>query len=45
MLTEEMKETVADWLNGLAADCYDEIIKLVQCVDKCLNRNGGYAEK
>jgi hypothetical protein len=46
MLTEEVKETVTDWLNGLAADCYDEgIIKLVQCLDKCLNRNGGCAEQ
>jgi histone-lysine N-methyltransferase SETMAR len=28
---EEVKETVTDWLNGLAADLYDEgIVKLVQ---------------
>jgi hypothetical protein len=35
---EEMKETVMDWLNGLAANCYGEwIIKLVQHINKCLN--------
>jgi histone-lysine N-methyltransferase SETMAR len=43
---EEMKETVKDWLNGLAADFHDEgIIKLVQHLDKCLNRSGDYVEK
>jgi hypothetical protein len=43
---KEVKETVMDWLNGLVADFYDEgIIKLVQCLDKCLNHNGNYAEK
>jgi hypothetical protein len=37
----EVKETVTGWLNGLAAVFYDEgIIKLVECLDKCLNCNG-----
>jgi histone-lysine N-methyltransferase SETMAR len=32
---EEVKETVTDWLNGLAANFYDEgIVKLVQRLDK-----------
>jgi hypothetical protein len=40
------KETVTDWLNGLAADFYDEgIVKLVQRVDKCLKSNVHYVEK
>jgi hypothetical protein len=35
-----------DWLNGLAADFYEEgISKLVQRLDKCLNRNRDYTEK
>jgi hypothetical protein len=43
---EEIKETVSDWLKHLAADFYDEvIIKLVQCLDKCLYYNGNHAEK
>jgi hypothetical protein len=43
---EEVKETVTGWLNGLAADFYDEgTVKLVQLLDKCLNRNGDYVEK
>jgi hypothetical protein len=43
---EEVKQTVSGWLNGLAADFYDEgIVKLVQRLNKCLNRNGGYIEK
>jgi hypothetical protein len=30
---EEVKETVADWLNGLDTDFYNEgIVKLVQCL-------------
>jgi hypothetical protein len=46
MATDEVKERVMDWLNGLGADFYDEgIIKLVQCLNKCLNCNGGYVEK
>jgi hypothetical protein len=43
---EEVKETVIDWLNRLATDFYDEkIVKLVQGLDKCLNRNGDYVDK
>jgi hypothetical protein len=42
----EFKETATDWLNGLAADSYDEeIVKPVQRLDKCLKHNGDYAEK
>jgi hypothetical protein len=38
---EEVKESVPDSLNGLAADFYDEgILKLVLRVDKRLNPNG-----
>jgi hypothetical protein len=41
-----VKETVTDWLNGLAADLYYEgIMKLVQRLDKCLNRNVDYEEQ
>jgi hypothetical protein len=44
MATDEVKETVMDWLNGLAADSYDEgIIKLVR-LDTCLNHNVNYVE-
>jgi hypothetical protein len=42
---EEVKETVADWLNELAADFCCEIVKLEQRLDKCLNFNGDYVEK
>jgi hypothetical protein len=43
---DELKETVTDWLNWLAADFYDErIVKLVQHLDKCLDRDGDYVEK
>jgi hypothetical protein len=42
---EEVKETVTDWLNGLAADLYDErIVEFVQRLDKCLNRNRDYVQ-
>jgi hypothetical protein len=35
-----------DWLNGLEADFYDEgIVKPVERLDKCLNRNAHYLEK
>jgi hypothetical protein len=34
----EVKETVTAWLNGLAAEFYDEgIVKLLSQLDKCLN--------
>jgi hypothetical protein len=43
---EEVKEKVMEWLSGLAADVYDEgFMKLVERLDKCLNRNGGFVEK
>jgi hypothetical protein len=43
---EEVKETVTDWLNGLAADFYDKgIVKLLQRLDKCMNHNGDYKEE
>jgi hypothetical protein len=42
---EEVKETVTDWLNGLGADFYDGTVKLLQRLDKRLNRNGDYVEK
>jgi hypothetical protein len=43
---EEVKEIGTDWLNWLAADFYDEgIVRLVQYLDKSLNRNGDYAKK
>jgi hypothetical protein len=46
MATDEVKETVIDWLNGPAANFYDKgTVKLVQRLDKCLNHNGDYAEK
>jgi hypothetical protein len=35
-----------DWLSVLAADFYDGgIVKLLQRLDKCLNRNEDYIEK
>jgi hypothetical protein len=48
MLTDEhkWKKTIPDWLNGLAADFYDDgIIHFVQRLEKCLNHNGDYLEK
>jgi hypothetical protein len=43
MKAEEMKETVTNWLNGLAADFYDdEIIRFMQRLDKWLNRIADY---
>jgi histone-lysine N-methyltransferase SETMAR len=39
----EVKETVTAWLNGLAAEFYDEgIVKLLSRLDKCLNLYGDY---
>jgi histone-lysine N-methyltransferase SETMAR len=43
---EEVKDAVKEWLNGLAAEVYDEgIQKLVTCYDKCLNVGDDYVEK
>jgi hypothetical protein len=42
----QMNTAVMDWLNGPAADFYDEgSVSLVQCLDKCLNRYGGLQRK
>jgi hypothetical protein len=38
-----VKESVTDWLYGLACDFYDKgIVQLVHCLDKCLNSNRDY---
>jgi hypothetical protein len=43
---EEVRDAVKEWLNGLAAEVYDEgIQKLVTRYDKCLNVGGEYVEK
>jgi hypothetical protein len=43
---EEVKDDVKEWLNGLAAEVYDEgIVKLLSRLDKCLNLYGDYVEK
>jgi histone-lysine N-methyltransferase SETMAR len=43
---EEVKHAVREWLNGLAAEVYDEgIQKLVTHYDKRLNVSGDYVEK
>ena len=43
---DEVKEAVVNWLSSQAADFYDlGIQKLVDCYDKCLNKNGKYVEK
>jgi hypothetical protein len=43
---EEVKDAVKEWLNGLAAEVYDEgIQKLVTRYDKRLNVGGDYVEK
>jgi hypothetical protein len=43
---EEVKDAVKEWLNGLAAEVYDEgIQKLVTRYDKCLNVGGDYVGK
>jgi histone-lysine N-methyltransferase SETMAR len=42
---EVKKDAVKEWLNGLAAEVYDEgIQKLVTRCDKCLNVGGDYVE-
>jgi histone-lysine N-methyltransferase SETMAR len=43
---EEVKDAAKEWLNGLAAEVYDEgIQKLVTRYDKCLNVGGDYVQK
>ena len=43
---EELKDVVKQWLNGLEAEVYDEVLqKLVIVYDKCLNVAGDYVEK
>jgi hypothetical protein len=43
---EEVKDAVKEWLNGLAAEVYDEgIVKLLSRLDKCLNLYDDYVEK
>jgi hypothetical protein len=43
---KEVKDAVKEWLNGLAAEVYDEgIRKLVTRYDKCLNVGDDYVEK
>lgn len=43
---DEVKEEVTRYLNGLAANFFDMgIQKLVQRLQKCLDRNGDYVEK
>jgi hypothetical protein len=43
---EEVKDVVKEWLNGLAAEVYDEgIVKLPSRLDNCLNLYGDYVEK
>jgi hypothetical protein len=43
---EEVKDAVKEWLNGLAAEVYDEgLQKLVTRYDKCLKVGGDYVEK
>jgi hypothetical protein len=43
---EEVKDAVKEWLNGVAAEVYDEgIVKLLSRPDKCLNLYGDYVEK
>ena len=43
---EEVKDTVKEWLNGLAAEVYNEGIQnLITRCDKCLNVGGDCVEK
>jgi histone-lysine N-methyltransferase SETMAR len=40
---EEVRDAVKEWLNGLAAEVYDEgIQKLIARYEKCLNVGGDY---
>jgi histone-lysine N-methyltransferase SETMAR len=44
--SDEVTDAVKEWLNGLAAEVYDEgIQKLVTRYDKCLNVGGDYVGK
>jgi hypothetical protein len=44
--SDEVKDAVKEWLNGLAAEVYDEgIQKLVTLYNKCLNVGGDYVKK
>jgi hypothetical protein len=46
MNTNRSDRPVTDWLNGMAAYfCDDGKVKLMERMDKCLNRNGDYIEK
>ena len=43
---EEVKDAIKEWLNGLAAEVYDEgVQKVVAHYDKCLKVRGDYVEK
>jgi hypothetical protein len=42
---EEVKKTVKDWFNGLAADLYNAGIQKLITQHKCLNLYGDYVEK
>ena len=43
---EEVRDAVKEWVNGLAAEVYDEgIQKLFARCDRCLNVRGDYVEK
>jgi hypothetical protein len=43
---EEVKDAVKQWLNGLAAEVYDEgIQKFFTRCDRCLNVRGDYVDK
>jgi histone-lysine N-methyltransferase SETMAR len=43
---EEVKDAVKEWLNGLAAEVYDEGLQNhVTRYAKCLNAGGDYVEK
>jgi hypothetical protein len=43
---KEVKDAIKKWLNGLAAEVYDEDIQnVITRYDKCLNVGGNYVEK
>jgi hypothetical protein len=43
--SNEVKDAVKEWLNGLAAVCDEGMQKLVTHYDKCLNVGGDYVVK